>query len=163
MGKSIFDVNKLNGYEAIHGFIRIIIWVITGFSTSHLGIDNPKILFVYTMFVILEVAGLIIDEIQNFNTDRFSRLRVTFIIIECIMAVLFFILCFIGIFSDTINILIGGTQFKKADIVILGTLHININIYIVIYFIPSFCAILWSIRAIILYIVNRRRSFLKSR
>ncbi|MCL2362320.1 MAG: hypothetical protein FWC73_10975 [Defluviitaleaceae bacterium] len=138
------------------GFIRFVGWLIICLTTEGFGMENPRALFLFSLAVMIEVAGLAWSEKQNNMNGDESKFRRGLIVIEGIASFLLIGL-YLVTFSGAVSVLVGGGVFYFVE----GaryTLNLRYIIYLPMYIAPPFCAILWVIRASVLSKTVKRRS-----
>ena len=162
MVRSISGNNEMCGYELAHGVIRFFGWMFAVLSTYRLGLNDPRVLLLYAFAVSVEVAGLIVNEHQNSTAGYYSGWRKVFISVEVIAVIFLLIHGMIGLFPGTFHVAVDGTIFSYASYPLMEW-DIPMWIYMVMFFSPILCAMVWTGRAAILCDRRKRRSLYKGK
>lgn len=156
MKGSVFENIELSKFDIVKGSVRLFGWIFVCFSTKRWGVDDPQILFLYAMAVLMEVLGLIIDEVQNDHAKCGSILRNIFIAGELVMAVGLLIISMVGQFLDSFTIIIWGRYFVQIYDPLM-IINFPLVLYLSMYFAPLFFSVCWVIRGVIVYRLNKKR------
>jgi len=119
----------------------------------------PRVLLVYAMAVMIEVAGLIVEEVEYSKKGKKSFPRICFISAEAIAAAMLLFIAITGITSDWTVIEIGNIIFNHIiDPIVIFSMPLSL--YVCIFWMPCICAIVWVFYTTTLLAINAIRSFL---
>ena len=148
------------GRDFVSGAIRAVGWLITCFITEGWGMSNPNVLIFFGLAVLIETIGLFWDELCN-ESSWSRRFRVAIIAFELIATLVLLALCILPV-SGMVSTYIGGVPFVLNDTA-LYDLYLPRYSYLICYFSPAFCAIIWSLRLEGLQYNRRKRTIYRVR
>lgn len=134
-----------NNKNRMSGFIRAVGWFVACLGTYGwgLGAGGRNVLFLLSIAVLVEAMGLGWSELCEYTKSGIRKSIIAFELMAGIALLALYVMPAANVFS----IYIGGISFFSATAPIFGesqSLNVPKYIYLVFYFAPVFCALLWA-------------------